>query len=165
MPNILDLPPEIHIEILYRMALESFNEVLEAGEVVTEDRIERFDRFEEKKVDEPLNPDEIEGITADFIWEAEQDIACYLVACDTARRVWEANRWGILKRAATTLLEWSGPFLEKIRPKVVRARFRMLVWEASKAKSGSHLDAWIVYQHHQMGFWAVKDKEEALKRI
>jgi hypothetical protein len=115
MPNILDLPPEIHIEILDWMALESFNEVLEAGEVVTEDLTERFDRFEEKKVDEPLNPDGIEGITADFIWEAEQDIACYLVACDTARRLWKANRWGILKRAATTLLEWSGHFLEKTR--------------------------------------------------
>jgi hypothetical protein len=41
----------------------------------------------------------------------------------------------------------------------------MLVLQASKAKMHSHLDAWLVYQHHQMGFWEVKDKEEALKRL
>jgi hypothetical protein len=73
-----------------------------------------------------------------------------------------------LKRAAATLLEWIGPFLERTRRLVALWRLRLLVLRAvgsGKRKFWDPIDTWVIYQHHLTGFWEVKDKEEALKRL
>jgi hypothetical protein len=103
--KISHLPAELHIEILTRILLNHFSDLLGS----------KISIFRTKSSERGL------------FGQVKVALESYLTVCQVARQYWHGNRLFILRCVNNAVIQ---PSLENLRRKAVRTRLRYLMWAA-----------------------------------
>jgi hypothetical protein len=188
--KILDLPAELHLEILLRIVITGF------ADVVDDERVKNYNMEDKvRNCIEPIYewvepwtrtcPDcsarpcasacHIDHIVQQFSQMAEASLKSYFAACSPARLLWGSSKPMILHRAAVENRKYLEPLVEEIRRDMIRARLRHIVWHfldeegpetpITERETGGQVIAFLLLFHFVEELWEKAGKATALRRF
>jgi hypothetical protein len=138
--KILDLPTELHLEILLRIVIQSFHDVLyDVKAMFWEKKAANWVEYGFHDEEPCLCPHclakpcasacHIDGLVQELSQKAEASLEPYLAVCFPARLLWGSCKQLIFHRAAEEhLRDFSELRIKKSRRYMVRTRLQWIMW-------------------------------------